>query len=122
MKILQLFGMFYQRAILWKQGLCQRTENCRVYKFSGPDYATKNISVKSIIIISFYGRIIGTELPVSSGARKHFQESGTVRYERGMYCFGHIALQPYKGIFESCRLHFISKNVLHVDARKNNRK
>ena len=29
--------MFYKRVILWKQELHQRTENCRVYKFSGPD-------------------------------------------------------------------------------------
>ena len=29
-------NMFYKRVILWKQGLPQRTENCRVHKFSGP--------------------------------------------------------------------------------------
>ena len=31
------FNMFYKRVILWKQGLHQRTDNCRVFKFSGPD-------------------------------------------------------------------------------------
>ena len=31
-------NMFYKRVILWQQGLHQRTENCRVYKFSGPLY------------------------------------------------------------------------------------
>ena len=28
---------FYKRVILWKQGLHERTETCRVYKFSGPN-------------------------------------------------------------------------------------
>ena len=27
----------FKRVILWKQGLHQRSENCRVYKYSGPD-------------------------------------------------------------------------------------
>ena len=31
------FSMFYKSFIRWKQRLQQRTENCRVYKFSGPD-------------------------------------------------------------------------------------
>ena len=31
------WNMFYKRVILWKQGLHQRTENRRMYKFSGPD-------------------------------------------------------------------------------------
>ena len=29
--------MFYTRVILWKQGLHQTTQNCQVYRFSGPD-------------------------------------------------------------------------------------
>ena len=32
-----VFSMCYKRVILWKQGLHQRTENCLVYNFSGPD-------------------------------------------------------------------------------------
>ena len=32
------FNMFYKRVILWKQGLYQSTENCRV---SGPDLLVK---------------------------------------------------------------------------------
>ena len=31
------FNMFYNRFILWKQGLPQRTEKRSVHKFSGPD-------------------------------------------------------------------------------------
>ena len=31
------WNMFFKRVVLWKQGLYQRSENCRVYKFSGPD-------------------------------------------------------------------------------------
>ena len=50
---------------------------------------------------------------------------------KGHYClllfFCHTALQSYKGIFEYCRLTLpfhilISKNVLQVNARKNNGK
>ena len=29
---------FYKRSILWKQGIHQRTENCRVYRLSGPEF------------------------------------------------------------------------------------
>ena len=32
------FNMFYKRVIFWNQGLHQRTDNYRMYKFSGPDY------------------------------------------------------------------------------------
>ena len=40
----------------------------------------------------FYGKITGNQLPVHfpfflTGARKHFQESGTVRQQKDMYCF-----------------------------------
>ena len=34
-------SMFYKRVILWKQGIHQRTINCRVYKFGKIDTMTK---------------------------------------------------------------------------------
>ena len=49
------------------------------------------------------------------GARNHFQEPGTV----SRIAFGHIALKPYKGSFERCRLtSWFLKNVLKADGRK----
>ena len=54
----------------------------------------------------FYGKITGNQLPVHfpfflTGARKYFQESGSKKI---CIACGHIALEPYKGIFECCQL------------------
>ena len=64
-------------------------------------YTAKNIR-------RFYGKITGNQLPVYfplffQGARKHFQEPGTVGSKKTCIAFGHIALKPCKGIFECCR-------------------
>ena len=36
--IITVLNMMYRRFIPWKKGIHQTTENCRVYKISGPDY------------------------------------------------------------------------------------
>ena len=43
-------NMFYKRVILWNQGLRQRTENCRVYKFAGPGYLVSPNYASSVTI------------------------------------------------------------------------
>ena len=48
MPIIFVGKIFYKRVILWKQGLHQITENCQVYKSSGPDYpVSANLGLNS---------------------------------------------------------------------------
>ena len=88
-------------------------------------YTAKNIR-------TFYGKITGNQLPVHfplflRAPVNIFRNQAQNGSKKTCIAFGHIALKPYKGILECCRLTYpyyilISKNVLRADARKNNGK
>ena len=44
------FNVFYKMAVPLKQGLHQRTVNCRVYKYSGPDLLISANYVSSVTL------------------------------------------------------------------------
>ena len=75
----------------------------------------------------FYGKITGNQLPVHfpllfTGTHKHFQESGTEQKQRTLlFFFCHTILQRYfRALSVNITLPYLDKNVLQVNARKNN--